>query len=151
MIPLGRDEDAEMSKTDMDTWRVYGWALLCLRVQKRLAECPEGQGTSSQTRKEFHIWGQFLCWGTNAEALRGTGAWWQVYHLFALSDPSLPGMHSQKPPFCSPDNEHPPLCVIHTSLSLKNKCPSDEGQLRFVRKQWHSWPSNCRSLCLVSI
>lgn len=64
----------------------------------------------------------------------------------------LPTWDAQpKAPFLQPWH-WAPTSLGHSHFSaVKNKWPSDEGQLRFVRKQWHSWPPNCRALCLVSI
>lgn len=76
--------------------------------------------------------------------------------LPALSFLLYPYFNAYYPRMCSPFSLQPwqwaPTSLGHSYASaLRKKWPSDEGQLWLVRKQWHSWPSSCRSLCLMNI
>lgn len=110
------------------------------------------KGVSDQ--EEFRIEGQCPCWNTKAETLRGT-SWLilSVLYFFLLYpfDPSLPRMCSLKALLFAA-LIRAPTSLGHSHFSaLRNKWPTDEGKLWFVRKQWYSWPSNWRSLCIKSM
>lgn len=150
----------------MDTWRIYGWALFYLlgMIKLKWLKC------TNETGRVLWKTGEIF---SDLERIPYPGAISLLEHKYRVTqrdqltswlipsvlyfcffllypfNPLLPRMGS--PWFLQPW-QWAPTSLAHSFFSaLRNKWPSDEGQLSFVRKQWHSWPPNCRSPCLMSM